>query len=289
MSIQNFSRKRSPNNIKTIAVKYEIETAVDILKKNNNKKISNTRKIPVSSIDHFLLSGRFNSVLGPEGFTIFKKSLKDIILKINDNDFSSNIINLDKMFEVLLDSGLYYNDNYLPDDFKQIQSDSRWLTAYRYTAKNFPEINYSDFRLIVKRFQETRGYSFYIDSTDSTFLKEIPKKKNLFIEITDIKADLLQLNQNELREICEKLKISPARSLKETADRIVETDSSELENIIPAKTKSRINLKIRDLELATGDDLINLDKYLRELSKIIRSDFADYITSKRYIKFLQEF
>lgn len=288
MSIQSFARRRSPNNLKSISVSYEIDSAVEILKNNYNKKIYNTRKIPLSSVDHFLLSGRFNSVLGPEGFNIFKRKLKEIIAKINDNDFSSNIINLDKMFEALLDSGLYYNDNFLPEDFKQIQSDPRWLTAYRYIAKNFPEINYKDFRTIVIRFQDTRGYSFYIETSDSSFLKEIPKKKNLFIEITDVKADLMQLNQAELREICVKLNVQPARSLKETADRIIETNSEELPNLIPQKTRSRINLKIRDLELATGDDLINLDKYLRELSKIIRSDFSEYITSKRYIKFLKE-
>ena len=260
----------------------------EILKKYNNRKIDNTRKIPLNSVDHFLLSGRFNSALGPEGFNIFKKKLKEIIAKINDNDFSSNIINLDKMFEALLDSGLYYNESYLPEDFKQVQADTRWLTAYRYIAKNFPEINYTDFRTIVKRFQDTRGYSFYIENSDTPFLKEIPKKKNLFIEVTDVKADLMQLSQAELREICEKLKIQPARSLKDTAERIIETNAENLSDLIPHKTKSRINLKIKDLELATGDDLINLDKYLRELSKIIRADFAEYITYKRYIKFLQE-
>ncbi|GEM_PF-3728638 len=288
MTIENFYRKKNPNLLTTVNIPFEIDSALNILKKHYNNKIYSTRKIPLSAVDGFLFSGRFNSVLGPEGFTIFKKKLKEIIAKINDNDFSSNIINLDKMFEALLDSGLYYCDDFLPNDFKFSQSDPRWLTAYRYIAKNFPEINYSDFRTIVKRFQDTRGYSFYIEKNDSIFLKEIPKKENLFMEISDKKADLLQLNQSELKEICVKLNILPARSLKDTVDRIIDLNPRELSDIIPSKTKTRINLIIQDQELATGDDLVNLDKYLRELAKIIRNDFADYIETKRYIKFLRK-
>lgn len=286
--MEKFTRKKCSNRIKYAEVPYEIDSALGILYKHNNKKVQNTRKIPIKLIDDFLLSGKLNSVLGPNGFTLFKKYLKDITKKINDNDFSSNIINLDKMFEVLLDSGLYYVEEYLPDDFKNINNDIRWLTAYRYIAKNFPEIGYKDFRTIVKRFQETRGYSFYIKPDDSKLLQDMLKQEDLFIEIIDLKAVLMQLKQSELKAICNKLGIQSARSLKDTAERILTADEKDIEPLIPNENKSRVNLIIKDKELATGEDIMNLDRYLRELSKIMRSDFVDYILSKRYISFLKD-
>ena len=288
IKMEKFDRVKCRNLISRKAVPFEVKTALNILYRRDNRKLQNTRNIPIKIIDDFLFSGKFNSVLGPEGFNHFKTCLKDITKDINSNNFSANIINLDKMFETLLDSGLYYNEEFLPPDFKNANEDVRWLTAYRYIAKNFPEINYKDFRTIIKRFQETRGYSFYIEQNDSKYLLNILNKKELFIEIVDLKAELLQLNQTELKSICNYLQVQPARSLNDTADRIVELDENLVRKYLPQKTKTRTNLVIKDDELATGNDLINLDKYLRELAKIIRSDFADFILSKRYISFLGE-
>ncbi len=265
-----------------------MKTSVKILKDNANKKVYSSRKISVREIDNFLLSGKFNSVLGLDGFSKFKKVLKDVIAKINSNDFSSNIINLDKMFEALLGSGIYYEDEHLPEDFKNTREDHRWLTAYRYLAKNFLEMSYKDFREIIKRFEETRGYSFYIDESDNEYLKSILKKQMLFIEVQDVKADLLQLSQTELREICKVLEIQSARSMIETVERISLCNEEDIKKLIPAKTKKRTNLIIKDDELATGHDLINLDKYLRELSKIMREDLSGYVTERRYISFLKD-
>src|SRR5690606_19718412 len=106
--------------------------------------------------------GRFNSVLGPDGFNIFKIKLKDVIKDVNNDNFNSNFINLDKMFEALLGSGIYYEEKYLPEELSFLNKDSRWLTAYRYISKNLPDIVYEDFREIVKRFKDSEGYSILV-------------------------------------------------------------------------------------------------------------------------------
>ena len=278
-------RTRSNAIQKDINSEYSIQTALGILHKYGNRKINSTRKISVRVVDDFLLSGKFNSALGLDGFTNYKKCLKDIVSKINDNNFSANIINLDIMFEALLDSGLYFNDEYVPESLKENYGDVRWLTAYRYIAKNFPDMNYKDYRTIVKRFEETRGYSFYIDETDTKYLKKVAEKKGLFEEVVDGKAELMQLNSKELREICSQLEIQASRSQLETANRIIES-KKEYAQLLPQKNKSRKNLRIVDQELAEGNDLINIDKYLRAMAKEIRADFSNYILDKRFIKIL---
>ena len=232
-------------------------------------------------MDHFLLSGHFNSVLGLEGFRIFKDKLKDVISKVNDNDFGSNYINLDVMFETLLDSGVYYLNDFLPEEVTYLKSDERWLTAYRYIAASFPEIPYKDFRKIVTRFEESRGYAFYIEQNDSEFLKKSASNSKLFKEVVDVKAALLQLRQSELRPICEIFGIQSARSLADTADRIIEAGGEKVIQYLPKKTLERKSLIIRDEELASGDDVIRLDKYLRVLAKLVRNDFVEFVNARR--------
>lgn len=274
-------RKLSPNIIQSIDPDYTLLDAVVILRRYSSPKLNEVRRVPSNVVDHFLLSGRFNSVLGLEGFRIFKEKLKDVISKVNENDFGSNYINLDVMFEALLDSGVYYLNDYLPEEIVYLKSDERWLTAYRYIAANFPEIPYKDFRKIVTRFEESRGYAFYIEPNDSEFLRQITSNSNLFKEIVDIKAALLQLRWNELKSICDLFAVRAARSLADTADRIIEAGGDKVIQYLPKKTHERRSLIICDQELASGDDIIRLDKYLRVLAKLVRSDFVQFVTDRR--------
>lgn len=283
-----FNRKKSSVSLSEIHLSTDFAPVLFILSLHRNKILTENRKIPITIIDHFLYSGKFNSVLGPEGFQIFKDKLKEVIKDVNNEDYGTNFINLDEMYEVLLDSGVYYNSISLPDELKELEYDDRWLTAYRYIAFNFPNICYKDFRTIVNRFEESRGYAFYVEENDSQFLKSLCDNSSLFKEVVDIKAVLLQCKQKELREICDKFEIQSARSLVETVDRLFEAVGDALLGEIPHDKKSRKSLVIRDQELANGNDLIHLDKYLRKIAKVVRAQFVDFLIDRRQIKVINK-
>jgi len=266
----------------TIQVTYDLDDVLEILRRGQNKKLYEPRRIKVSVIDHFLFSGRFNSVLGLDGFRIFKGKLKEVIARVNDDDFGPDLINLDKMFEALLDSGLYYVEKYLPEELTFLQKDERWLTAYRYIAKNFPDISYADFRLIVNRFKDTMGHSFYVEPGDSDLFKTMADNSKLFKVIVDLKSSLMQMSLRQLRDICVKEGIGSSRSVEKTADRIVEKCGDRALAYIPEEFRNRRSLIIRDEELATGDDIIRLDTYLRTISKVVREDLINFANSRRH-------
>ncbi len=271
----------------TIQVTYNLDDVLEILRRGQNKKLYEPRRIKVSVIDHFLFSGRFNSVLGLEGFKLFKANLKEVIARVNDDDFGPNLINLDKMFEALLGSGLYYVENHLPEELDFLKKDERWLTAYRYIAKNFPDISYTDFRVIVNRFKDARGHSIYVDSTDSDLLRAMAEDSKLFEVVVDVKSTLMQMSLRRLRDICTTEGIGSARSREETADRIVEKCGDLGLGYIPQEFRNRRSLIIRDEELATGDDIIHLDTYLRAISKVVREDLIAFVNSRRQNQWLR--
>lgn len=266
---------------KNYNISYNLDDVMQILRASNNKKLDNIKKVKSSFVDNFLYSGRFNSVLGLDGFQYFKDKLKEVIKKVNDDDFKSNYINLDEMYQVLLASGVYYVEEYLPTELDILKKDERWLTAYRYISKNFPEISYKDFREIVKRFQETEGHSFYISEKDSVELQEMSAQSNLFKVTKDAKASLLQLTMKDLKVICEKLGISAARSIEETSERILESAKERVFDYLPEHSTGRKTLFIKDEELASGEDLIHLDSYLRIIAKVVREDLAKFIETQR--------
>lgn len=270
----------SPWTKKTIAVEFTLDSARALLK--DSEKFTEPRKVQASVIDSFLYCGRFNSVLGLDGFSTFKESLKDVLRKVNDDDFGANYINLDRMFEVLLASGVYYLEEHLPPELEFLKADSRWLTAYRYIARNFPDISYRDFREVVKRFQETDGYSVYFRKDDPESLRGIAKHVDLFAEVADVKAVLLQLNQSQLREICKASDVKASRSSEETVARLVEALGGDALRHIPEELKTRRSLVIKDLELASGDDIIHLDSYLRAVAKVVRQDLVEFIDRRRH-------
>ncbi len=264
-----------------LEVEYDLSDVLDILRAGGSKKVAEPRRIKPSVIDHFLFSGRFNSVLGPDGFRVFKAKLKDVIACVNDDDFGPKIINLDKLFEVLLESGVYYLEEHLPADLAFLKKDERWLTAYRYIAKNFPDITYSDFRVIVSRFKDGRGHSFYIEPNDSELLTRMTEKSDLFQVVVEVKATLLQMSMKQLRETCDIEGISPARRLVETVDRIVDQCGDRALDHVPQEFRGRKSIIIKDQELATGDDIIHLDTYLRAISKVVREDLIRFVFERR--------
>jgi hypothetical protein len=103
----------------------------------------------------------------------------------------------------------------------------------------------------------------------------------LFEVVTDVKAALMQMSLRQLRDICAKEGIGSARSLEETADRIVAKCGDLGLAYIPQEFRNRRSLVISDEELATGDDIIHLDTYLRAISKIVREDLIEFVTSRR--------
>lgn len=269
------------NERSALQVTYDLNDVLDILRAAQNKKLYEPRRLRASVIDHFLYSGRFNSVLGLDGFKIFKSKLKDIIGRVNDDDFGPNLVNLDKMFEALLDSGLYYVDEHLPDGLAFFKTDDRWLTAYRYIAKNFPDISYSDFRVIVNRFKDTMGHSIYVEPTDSALFKAMAENSALFQAVVDVKAALMQMSHKQLRDVCEKEGIGSARSIGETANRIIDKCGERALAYIPEQFRARKSQIIKDQELATGNDIIRLDRYLREISKVVRQDLIQFVNQRR--------
>lgn len=260
---------------------YNLDDVIKILEKYGNSKVLDSSKIKNSVIDKFLFSGKFNSVLGLDGFKIFKDKIKDVIKNVNDDNFGLNYINLDQMAEALLDSGIYYLDEYIGDDLSELKNDDSWLTVYRYIAKNFPDIKYKDFREIVKRFKDSRGYSVYVKKGDSRLLREIGESP-LFEEVIDLKSELMHMNQKEQRQLCEKLGVKSARSLEKTANRIIEEAEEKALDIVLSTNNDKKSYLIKDLELATGNDIINLDKYIRSLAKVVRYDLATFIAGQRH-------
>jgi hypothetical protein len=265
-----------------IQVSFDLKDVISILENAGNKKLYDSKKVKPSFLDTFLYSGRFNSVLGLDGFQLFKDQLREVIKKVNADDFGANYINLDQMFETLLASGVYYVEDHLPEELKDLKGDSRWLTAYRYIAKNFTEISYKDFREIVKRFQDSSGHSFYILSEDSEGLLGVAKHADLFTEVVNAKAALIHLSQKELKSICEQVSVKPARSIEETVDRIVESVGEKALDFLPPELRARRTLIIKDSELATGDDVIHLDGYLRSIAKVVREDLVSFINRQRH-------
>ena len=269
-----------PWTIASIEVTYTMDSILSLVR--GSEKFNEPCKVSPGLIDNFLYSGRFNSVLGLEGFATFKDRLKDVLKKVIVDVFGGYYINLDKMFEALLASGVYYLDEHLPQELELLKTDQRWLTAYRYIAKNFPDISYQDFREIVKRFQDTSGYAVYFLEGDSKSLLDISKHTELFSEVIDLKAVLLQLNQKQLRAVCKNVGAQASRSSEETVARIVAACGADALKYIPEEYRTRKSFVIKDTELATGDDIIHLDSYLRAVAKVVRQDLIGFIDRRRH-------
>ena len=270
----SFERYAIPKYKKTeITVSYDLKTAKKMVKKFKSKKLQDTRSLKAAEVDEFLYSGKYNSVIGTDGFSKFKNKMKSVVSDANKGDgFGSS----NQVLEALLSSGVYYEDAFIPDDMKSSLDDQRWLTAYRYIAKNFPEISVSDFNTIVARFRDSRGFSFYVEPSDSKALKEVGTHSELFDEVIDPKLALMHINMNIMRDICKEHGIQPGRSRDETSNRILEALGEKVMDYVPKEFKKRRTLRIRDEELASGDDFIHISEYIQAMSKSLHSDFREF-------------
>lgn len=265
-----------------------IDLSLNIIKKNEGDAyFQNQKKIESSAVDDFLYCNKYNSVLGLDGFKIFKDNLKTLIDGANKGTSKDNLINLDNFFEVLLKSGIYYEANYLPDNLKQDYG-VNWLTAYRFVSKNLPSITYKEYRQLVKCLERTDGNTLEFDTSEIS--SEIYKKivsSGLFVESSSAENILATLSMSQLRDFCFELHISSKRSKEETIKHLLLIESSE--SIIKQKYPNKgdgLVFKIKDTDLVKGVDIMNLDKYLRNISKQIRTDLSQFIESKRTNKFL---
>jgi hypothetical protein len=268
-------------SVPNVHINFSLDDAIAILRDGDNRKLYEARRVKASNLDYFLLSGRFNSVLGLAGFNEFKARLKILIERVNAANATPQLINLDEMFEVLLSSGLYYVDEHLPAELSFLTTDDRWLTAYRYIACNFPDIGYRDFRTIVSRLKDANGHAFYVERDDSAKLRGLLTPSRLFQMVVDAKAALMQLSLRELRDICARTEIAPARSRDATVSRIVEKCGDQALAYVQLSHGTRSSLIMRDVELATGADLIQLDRYLREIAKVVREDLIAFVGKRR--------
>lgn len=286
LSIETVEKYNLGNNKSTVT-NYSLEPTLkgEIELVKDSSKFEDDKKIKLLDIDDFLLSGRFNSVLGPDGIKYFKNEIKQIIDKVNKNDSETNLINLDKFFEILLRSGIYYEDKYVPSSMEYLGEDYGWLTAYRFIAKNFRDITYKEFRLIVKDIQKSDGNTIEFDEKDrgTSILKKI-KESGLFTSEVSVESYLSRVGMAELRSICKELNISSKRSKEETIEEITKgVDRNTLEIKFKLE-ESDLMYSIRDLDLVAGSDIVHLDKYLRDISRHIRNDLFEFVEEKQSYK-----
>lgn len=263
-------------------LKYEIQLVNTL---NDGEYFADDKKIKVADIDQFLLSGRFNSVLGPEGFKLFKDEIKKIIESVNKKTNKDNFINLDKLFEILLHSGLYYEYQYLPENMQYLDDDQGWLTAYRFISKNFKGIKYEELRSIVKDLNKTDGNTLEFDSSDiKSKLYQKVTTSGLFEESSSAESILASLSLTDIRSICKENNISSKRSKEETIAEVLKNEivCRNIENDF--NNKNALIFTLKDYDLVSGKSIIHLDKYLRDVAKNIRSELFDFVELKQSYK-----
>ena len=243
----------------------------------------NDKKIKLADVDELLLSGRFNSVLGSDGIKYFKNEIKGIIDSVNKNTNKDNFINLDDFFEILLRSGIYYEYNHVPEDMNYLDDDLGWLTAYRFVSKNFRDLSYKEFRTIVKDIQKSDGNTIEFDENEKgAELYGKIEKSGLFSNEVSVSSALSKLDMKELRALCTELETSSKRSKSETIDMLVDDEG------FVDKIESKLNVKendlmftIKDVDLVKGQDIVHLDKYLRDISKHVRNELFEFVEKKQ--------
>lgn len=268
-------------------IEKSLEYEISLIKKSDNSKLlSQNKKINTSDIDDLLLSGKFNSVLGPDGFKLFKKELKGIMNDVNKGKNKDNFINLNDLFEVLLHSGIYCEDTFLPDDMKTAMQDLNWLTAYRFINKNLHGITYDEFRLIVKNLNKTNGSTINFEESEkkSSLYKKICET-NVFSAEVNAREILSTLSMSDLRELCKEFQVASKRSKEETIESLLDNDFIVLQIESQNNGKSDpLVFSINDKDLVSGKDIILLDNYLRDVAKHIRNEIFQFTAEKQQFK-----
>lgn len=279
-------KKFNLGNVSYSPIEYEFDSnltnVISLIKNSEYQEF--IKKIKLSDVDQFLYNGKYNSVLGPDGFIYFKNELKTIIDGVNKQTNKDNFINLDDFFEVLLRSGLYYEYDHTPSELKSLDTIDGWLTAYRFISKNFKTITYKEFRSIVKDIQKSDGNTIEFAEKDKS--SELYKKvsdSGLFNTGVNISSILSKYEMTKLRDLCEKFDVVPKRSKLEIVSELIKND--ELVSYLESLTSGNdLYFTINDIDLVTGVNIIHLDKYLREMSKLIRNELFDFVSDKQLNK-----
>ena len=77
-------------DIPAYAFNYDLKDVVGLLTGAGSTKLHSARNVNSTFLDTFLFSGKFNTVLGPDGFQSFKNKLRSAIQKVNSDDFGAN-------------------------------------------------------------------------------------------------------------------------------------------------------------------------------------------------------
>lgn len=267
----------------------QIDFCLNIINDYDEKSyIPSKTTVSPTDIDMFLYSGKYNSVLGPEGFKYFKNNLKNLASEANKGTSKENLINLDEFFEVLIHAGIYYEFDQLPDDLKNSSDDLGWLTAYRFISNNFPSMTYMEFRQVVKNLSKSKGkvLEFSPEEKNNKLYKKIISSE-VFKESLSLIHILSTLSMDKLRDLCSTLNIQSRRSKEETINEIIATDNVETAiKDIKHVTNNGLIFSLKDTDLVNGNDIIKLDKYLRDISKHIRQELINFIENKQSNTFL---
>jgi hypothetical protein len=266
----------------TFQVSYVLDDVIEILKAGRSDKLFASRPIRAEIIDDFLFSGRFNSVLGLDGFRIFKAELSDAVSRLDDEPIA-----LARMLETLLHSGVHYVAEHRPSGLPALEANARRPPAFRRVARGCAHLAWADFAVLAERFKQTRGRCAHVEPGDSAALRALQVESDLFDAIGSAKAALLQMGHRELRAICRTRGIAAARSIEATADRLVSHCDGDLAEHLPAGTNGGYSLVARDPELATGDDIVRLDAYLRAVATRLGDDLVDFVTARRHAPWLR--
>ena len=173
--------------MQTLQISYGLDDVVAILRAGRNRKLVERRRVTAAALDDFLFSGRFNSVLGLEGFRIFKTKIRRLAAHLNDADFGSHLLRGDEAIEALLASGVHYT----VQARAPLAPTDRRLVAFRWVARRFAELSAADFALLVARFVEARCRFTHIGVNDSAALRDLASDANVFQPATDAREILL--------------------------------------------------------------------------------------------------
>jgi hypothetical protein len=112
-------------------IKFDLSSEIKFLLDNDSSYLNQKKKITTQKMDEFLYSGKFSSVLGFEGFDIFKEMiLKNIQLQIDsgkaDIFFESNILK-----DIIFISGIYFEYEQASKIMKSFEDRYEYRTLQR--------------------------------------------------------------------------------------------------------------------------------------------------------------
>jgi hypothetical protein len=286
-TIRAFGFDQPLNKSETPAIEYRLDYSLSLVSTSEkHSAVVDDKNIRVGDIDQFIFSGKLNSVLGPSGFKIFKDKLKDILNEINKGMNKENFINLDDLVEVLLKSGVYYNFTSVPEGLEYKNEELGWLTAYRFLAKNFKTIDYKFLRTLSEAIKRGNLVAIEFSKEESkTAVFELIKTNKSFIACSDAKDVLPCLSMSELKDIAEKSGAEKKRSRDEQVIELLKIqDIQKYVNNLGKDENATLIYNFKNKDLIKLQDIIYLDKYLREISKCIRNDLFDFVETKKIFK-----